>query len=59
MGFDASWQWRDDGFRWQVPFNAWTTISWDLTTPGDFREIGLKLPPSVGAAFIGSFEIQP
>jgi hypothetical protein len=59
MGFDAGWQWRDDGFRWEVPFGTWTTISWDLAEPADFEELGLKLPPSVATAYLGSFEIDP
>jgi hypothetical protein len=59
MGFDSDWQWHDDGFRWLVPPNSWTTISWDLPNPGDYPEVGLKLPPGISRAYVGSFEIQP
>jgi hypothetical protein len=59
IGFDGDWQWHDDGFRWLVPPNSWTTISWDLPNPGDYREVGLKLPSGVSRAYVGSFEIQP
>jgi hypothetical protein len=59
VGFDSNWQWHDDGFRWVVPPNAWTTISWDLPTPAVFNELGLKLPDGVSQAYIGSFEIDP
>ena len=46
MGFDSNWQWHDDGFRWVVPPDSWTTITWDLADPGDYEEVGLKLPPA-------------
>jgi hypothetical protein len=59
VGFDDNWQWHDDGFRWVVPPNSWTTISWNLTDPGDYVELGLKVPVGVSRAYIGSFEIQP
>lgn len=59
MAFDDSWQWHDDAFRWQVPTNAWTTITWDLPQPGEYQELGLKFPSSVSVAYVGSFEVQP
>ena len=59
VGFDSNWQWHDDGFRWVVPFNSWTTITWNLSTPADFEELGLKLPDGVSQAYVGSFEIAP
>jgi hypothetical protein len=59
MGFDASWQWHDDGFRWQVPPGTWTTITWDVPQPDVYTEIGLKFPDNVAAAYVGSFEVQP
>jgi hypothetical protein len=59
VGFDSNWQWHDDGFRWVVPPNTWTTISWDLGNPDNFEEVGLKVPDGVNQAFIGSFEIDP
>jgi hypothetical protein len=59
IGFDGNWQWHDDGFRWVVPPNSWTTISWDLTSPNNFEEVGLKIPDGVSEAYIGSFEIDP
>lgn len=59
VGWDNNWVWHDDGFRWQVPPGSWTTITWDLANPGDYEEVGLKFPPSVGQAYLGSFEIDP
>jgi hypothetical protein len=59
VGFDANWQWHDDGFRWVVPANSWTTISWNLTTPQTFNEVGLQVPSGVTQAYIGSFETAP
>ena len=59
MGFDSNWQWHDDGFRWVIPPGSWTTITWDLTNPGAYEEVGLKFPASVSQAYIGSFEIDP
>ncbi len=59
IGFDSNWQWHDDGFRWVVPPNTWTTISWDLANPDNFEEVGLKVPDGVSQAYIGSFEIDP
>ncbi len=59
IGFDSNWQWHDDGFRWVVPPNSWTSISWDLSNPDAFEEIGLKVPDGVSEADIGSFEIDP
>ena len=55
MGFDAAWQWHDDGFRWVVPPGTWTTITWDLPSPGAYEELGLKLPPGISQAYLGSF----
>jgi hypothetical protein len=59
VGFDSNWNWHDDGFRWVVPPSSWTTISWDLSVPDDYTELGLKLPTGVSKAYIGSFEIDP
>jgi hypothetical protein len=59
MGFDSTWQWHDDGFRWLIPPGAWTTITWDLTSPGSYEEVGLKLPPGLSQIYLGSFEIDP
>jgi hypothetical protein len=59
VGFDDAWLWHDDAFRWVVPPGSWTTITWDLPSPGDYEEVGLKLPPTVSQAYIGSFEIDP
>jgi hypothetical protein len=59
VGFDDTWQWHDDSFRWVVPPASWTTITWDLPTAGDYEELGLKFPTSVSAAYIASFEIEP
>jgi hypothetical protein len=59
IAFDSNWQWHDDGFRWVVPPNSWTTISWDLANPDNYEEVGLKVPDGVSQAYIGSFEIQP
>jgi hypothetical protein len=59
IGFDDAWLWHDDGFRWVVPPGTWTTITWDLALAGDYEEVGLKFPPAVSQAYIGSFEIDP
>ncbi|MDQ6671021.1 MAG: hypothetical protein M3069_09760 [Chloroflexota bacterium] len=59
VAFDDKWQWRDDGFRWQISSGSWTTITWDLANPGDFEEVGLKFPSSVGQVYVDSFEIDP
>lgn len=59
VGFDSNWQWHDDSFRWVVPPNSWTTISWNVPEPGDYPEVGIKLPDGVSRAYIGSFEIEP
>lgn len=59
VGWDTNWQWHDDGFRWQIPPASWTTITWDLPNPGDYAEVGLKLPPNVSEAYLGSFELDP
>ena len=59
MGFDSSWQWHDDGFRWVVPPGSWTTISWDLPKGGDYSEVGLIFPGRISQAYVGSFEIDP
>jgi hypothetical protein len=59
VGFDSNWRWHDDGFRWVVPANSWTTITWDLTAPDTYNEIGLKLPSGISQAYIGSFETAP
>jgi hypothetical protein len=59
IGFDNAWLWHDDGFRWQVPPGSWTTITWDLASPGDYEEVGLKLPLGISQAYLGSFEIDP
>ena len=48
-----------NGFRWVVPPGSWTTVTWDLASPGDYEEVGLKFPPAVTQAYIGSFEIDP
>jgi hypothetical protein len=60
VGFDDAWRWHDDGFRWLVPPGSWTTVTWDLASPGDYEEVGLKVPASsVSQLYIGSFEIDP
>jgi hypothetical protein len=59
MGFDADWTWRDDGYRWLIPSNTWTTIKWQLARPGLYHEIGLNFPRDVKAAYIGDLEIDP
>jgi hypothetical protein len=59
IGFDSNWQWHDDGFRWVVPPNSWTTVSWDLSNPDNFQEVGLKVPQGLSQAYVGSFEIDP
>ena len=45
IGFDSAWQWHDDGFRWLLPPASWTTITWNLSAPGDYEEVGLELRP--------------
>jgi hypothetical protein len=59
MGFDSNWLWHDDGFRWVVTPGNWTTITWQLAAPGDYNEVGLKLPAGVSQVYVGSFEIDP
>jgi hypothetical protein len=60
MGFDSSWQWHDDGFRWLIQPGTWTTITWDLAVPDTYQEVGLKLPPGLlSQVYLGSFEIEP
>jgi hypothetical protein len=59
VAFDSNWQWHDDSFRWVVPPNSWTTISWNLPDPGEYPEVGLKLPAGVSRAYVGSFELAP
>ncbi|HLZ28149.1 MAG TPA: hypothetical protein VKV73_12595 [Chloroflexota bacterium] len=59
IGFDSAWNWHDDAFRWGVPPRTWTSVTWDLPAPGDYKELGLKFPPGVSTAFVGSFEIDP
>jgi hypothetical protein len=58
VGFDENWQWHDDGFRWMVAPGSWTTVTWDLPSPGRYEEIGLKIPSAtVSDVYLGSFEI--
>jgi len=60
MGFDSHWQWHDDGFANVLPTGRWTEITWNLTDPGQFNEIGLKLQPgAVQTLYVGRVEIDP
>ena len=60
MGFDSHWQWHDDGFDNVLPIGRWTEITWNLTDPGQFNEIGLKLQPgAVQTLYVGRVEIDP
>ncbi len=60
-GFDANWQWRDDGFRHAVRTGRWTRISWELEQPGVYRQIGVKLPSDAAGrtVYLGRMEIRP
>jgi hypothetical protein len=60
IGFDKDWQWRDDGFTQPVPTGRWIRITWDLSRPGFYNEIGLKLPDgATNTVYLGRVEIQP
>jgi len=60
MGFDTHWQWHDDGFQNVLPVGRWTEITWTLSDPGQFNEIGLKLQPgAVQTLYVGRVEIDP
>lgn len=60
VGFDATWQWHDDAFQQTVPAGRWTRISWNLSAPGQYNEIGLAFPDAAGKTiFIGQVELQP
>jgi hypothetical protein len=34
-------------------------VTWDVSSPGDYEELGLKFPPDVGQVYVGSFEVDP
>ena len=59
VAFDDAWQWHDDGFRWLVAPNTWTSITWELPQPGQYHELGLKFPANVAQVYVGAFEIVP
>jgi len=58
-GFDNGWLWRDDGYRWLVTPGQWTTVTWNLSRPGPYHELGLTFPTGVATAYIGDLEIAP
>ncbi len=59
-GFDATWQWHDDAFEQTVPAGRWSRITWNLSAPGQYNEIGLAFPDAAGRTiFIGQVELQP
>jgi hypothetical protein len=68
VGFDHDWQWHDDEFQNFVPTGRWHEISWDLSDPGVYNELGLFFPEPLdqpvylahdvaGAVFSGSHGI--
>lgn len=59
-GFDWNWQWHDDGFHTFVVPGRWTQVTWQLSDPGVYREIGFQFDSQhIRTAYIGQVEIQP
>lgn len=60
IGFDKDWQWHDDGFKQVIPTGRWNRITWELQQPGEYHEIGLKLPDgSRKTVYLGRVEVTP
>jgi len=60
LGFNSDWQWRDDGFQQTVPLGRWTELTWDLSEPGLYHELGLFVPANdAKTIYIGRVEIEP
>jgi hypothetical protein len=60
MGFDQNWQWQDDNFSNVLPVGRWTEITWDLSQPGVYNEIGFKFQPgAVKTAYLAQIEVTP
>jgi hypothetical protein len=60
VGFDQNWGWHDDAFHQQVPVGRWEHLTWQLSQPGSYRELGLKLPDSgAWTLYVGRAAVQP
>jgi hypothetical protein len=60
IGFDQNWGWHDDGFQQAVPFGRWEHLSWQLSQPGFYNEIGFKLPDGKPwTVYVGRVAVQP
>ncbi|HEX2915952.1 MAG TPA: hypothetical protein VH186_34640 [Chloroflexia bacterium] len=58
FGFDQNWQWHDDGFKQLVPTGRWIELTWQLSNPGTYREIGLKFPKGTTVVYIGQVTVS-
>jgi hypothetical protein len=60
MGFDQAWQWHDDKFANVLPVGRWTEITWTLSEPGVYNQIGFKFQPgAVKTAYLAQVEVTP
>jgi 4-amino-4-deoxy-L-arabinose transferase-like glycosyltransferase len=60
VGFDQNWAWHDDGFQQLLPAGKWEHISWQLSQPGFYNEVGLKLPDGGRwTLYVGRVALQP
>ncbi len=60
VGFDANWNWHDDGFKNEVTTGRWVEIVWNVTNVASFNELGLQvIPDTVQTLYVGRVEIDP
>ncbi len=57
VGFDENWVWHDDGFKQTITPGAWTELTWNLSAPGKYNEIGLKFAGEPLTAYLGQVTV--
>jgi len=60
VGFDANWNWHDNGFKNDVTTGRWIEIVWNVANVASFNEVGLQVTPgTVQTLYVGRVEIDP